>query len=175
MDEKNVVDVSSFMLFEATGDSEADSELNMASVDASYGRDVEPDYGDHDDDDDDEDDDDAESCSYNWLESKPIFELRDPRGQRDHNGDDDDDDDEKSANDQDWANVDDDRGNSHDGQEHHHVDDGDDDDDDDDEVVMKSTAKTRQHKKPRLCADSTMGLMNEMEKSRLFWEACFAS
>ncbi|KAE9464002.1 hypothetical protein C3L33_04070, partial [Rhododendron williamsianum] len=63
MDEKNYVDVSSFMLFEATGDSEADShELNMASGDTSHGMDVEPDYGN------DEDDDDAESCIYDLLE-----------------------------------------------------------------------------------------------------------
>ncbi|KAI7983563.1 RNA-binding protein BRN1 [Camellia lanceoleosa] len=49
------------------------------------------------------------------------------------------------------------------------------DDEDDDEVVMSSTAKAREHKKLRVCVDSAMELMNEMEKSRLFWEACLAS
>ncbi|THG15854.1 hypothetical protein TEA_023877 [Camellia sinensis var. sinensis] len=49
------------------------------------------------------------------------------------------------------------------------------DDEDDDEVVMSSSAKAREHKKLRVCVDSAMELMNEMEKSRLFWEACLAS
>ncbi|XP_057507845.1 uncharacterized protein LOC130790823 [Actinidia eriantha] len=60
MDEKKVVDVSSFMLFEATGDSEANSELNM-DVDVVT---------------DEEDEEDAESCSCdNLLDRGPIAEL----------------------------------------------------------------------------------------------------
>ncbi|KAF7121237.1 hypothetical protein RHSIM_Rhsim13G0018000 [Rhododendron simsii] len=54
-----------------------------------------------------------------------------------------------------------------------------DDDDEEEEEEVSSWGKGRQHKKPRLSVDSistTMVLMNdEMEKSRLFWEACLAS
>ncbi|KAI8522776.1 hypothetical protein RHMOL_Rhmol13G0022800 [Rhododendron molle] len=74
----------------------------------------------------------------------------------------------------------DDLGDAHD--EFYHVDEADDDDYDDDEEEeeeVSSRGKARQRKKPRLSVDSistTMVLMNdEMEKSRLFWEACLAS
>ncbi|GFZ13692.1 hypothetical protein Acr_23g0020770 [Actinidia rufa] len=96
MDEKNVVDMSSFMLFEATGDSEADSELNMADVKPYDHMDVVA-------DDDDHDDDDSESCSCDLLDCGPIVELDEFDDENlahahdeDHHvyGDDDDDDDE---------------------------------------------------------------------------------
>ncbi|KAG5514337.1 hypothetical protein RHGRI_035676 [Rhododendron griersonianum] len=73
----------------------------------------------------------------------------------------------------------DDLGDAH--GEFYHADDDDDYyyDDDDDEEEVSSRGKGRQRKKPRLSVDSiptTMVLMNdEMEKSRLFWEACLAS
>ncbi|XP_058200235.1 uncharacterized protein LOC131315158 [Rhododendron vialii] len=76
----------------------------------------------------------------------------------------------------------DDLGDAHD--EFYHVDDANDDDDyyyDDngEEEEVSSWGKARQRKKPRLSVDSistTIVLMNdEMEKSRLFWEACLAS
>ncbi|KAL6978447.1 hypothetical protein U1Q18_020115 [Sarracenia purpurea var. burkii] len=61
------------MLFEATGDSEADAVPNMATVYA-YEMNVPADDGY---DDDDDDDDDAESCSYDLLDHGRIHaELR---------------------------------------------------------------------------------------------------
>ncbi|KAI8028772.1 hypothetical protein LOK49_LG01G02431 [Camellia lanceoleosa] len=37
----------------------------------------------------------------------------------------------------------------------------------DDEVVMSSTAKAREHKKLRVCVDSAMELMNEVDALKL--------
>lgn len=146
MDEMNVVDVSSFMLLEATGDSEVDSELNM---------DVAADHGA-----DDDDDDDAQSCSCDLLDyCGPEFDYdhlghaHDQDLHFDHDDHFDDDEDEGEVIDQDWTH--------------------DDNDDDDDQVGLSSTAKAGLHKKSSV--DSNMELMNEMEKNRLFWEACLAS
>ncbi|CAL5357561.1 unnamed protein product [Camellia sinensis] len=138
MDEMNVVDVSSFMLLEATGDSEVDSELNMDVA------------ADHDADDDD---DDAQSCSCDLLDyCGPEFDYDHLGNAHDQDLHFDDDDDEGEVIDQDWT---------------------DDDNDDDDQVGLSSTAKAGLHKKSSV--DSNMELMNEMEKNRLFWEACLAS
>ncbi|CAL5425330.1 unnamed protein product [Camellia sinensis] len=142
MDEKKeFVDLSSMMLFEATGDSETISELNIVAVDAELM---------------DAAEDDALSCSCDDLMNCELGKFDDLGHTHDevyhvadHGGD------EEEDIDQDWT------------------DGG--DDEDDDEVVMSSTAKAREHKKLRVCVDSAMELMNEMEKSRLFWEACLAS
>lgn len=138
MEDKKVVDLFSWFLFESTGDSEDIFELNVASEDAKM----------------DVEEDDAHSCCCDFM----VF------------------DDLGDTHDEDYHIVDDDDG----GDDYFDDDDdGDDEDDDDDEEEeVSSRGKSRQHKKLRVSDDSistTMELMNEMEKSRLFWEACLAS
>ncbi|XVE73232.1 hypothetical protein DITRI_Ditri11bG0100600 [Diplodiscus trichospermus] len=136
-----VVDVTSFLLFEATGDSEAGYFDPAMSINHA----------------DQDDDDDAESCScdttsgflpssvreFNSLEDKKLL-----------------------------ANVGDD-------DDHH-------EDDEDGEVVDQKAVHlykkcrddqrimAKEKKSSAVSVDST-STVNEMEKNRLFWEACLAS
>ncbi|XP_052188124.1 uncharacterized protein LOC127798539 [Diospyros lotus] len=122
------VDVSSFMLWEATGD----SELNMAAMDYLA-----------DDDDDDEDAHSCSSCDYSY--SGGSFHA-DDHGDYD----DDDDGDKGEVVDQDWT-----------------------EEEEEEEEEVSSTA--RQQKKASMDSTMDMHLMDEMERSKLFWEACLAS
>ncbi|CAK7348226.1 unnamed protein product [Dovyalis caffra] len=139
------VDVSSFLLVEATGDSEVDSDANMASIDLV----------------DDADDDDAESCCCDSSDHSCASDFI--NGARSEveaynvnchvvdDADDDDDDDEEEEEEQEkgvhvyqsWV-------------EHGHVG-----------LPMKQ--------KSCVSADSAKESLNEQEKNRLFWEACLAS
>ncbi|KAE8685208.1 RNA-binding protein-defense related 1 isoform 1 [Hibiscus syriacus] len=147
-----VVDVSSFLLFEATGDSESGCHYDPAMVDIN---------GEHDDDDHDYDDD-AESCSCDTVSGslpgvREIVSLENK-----------------------FMNVDGD------------VDVGDDEDDDDGVVeqmevqLYKKCCRDDQRvngvfvakeNKPSsaVSVENSNKTMNEMEKNRLFWEACLAS
>ncbi|XP_052211570.1 uncharacterized protein LOC127814237 [Diospyros lotus] len=134
MDEKKVFDVSCFMLMEATGDSEADSGLNLESDINALAE------------------DDAQSCCCDVLDYGSTVEFGDDLGHAHGEDCHVDDDMEEGIHNLDWS------------------------DDDDDDVVLSRIAKAEgQHRKSKVCVDSAMALKNEMEKSRLFWEACLAS
>ncbi|XP_022758130.1 uncharacterized protein LOC111305150 [Durio zibethinus] len=141
MDMKSkVVDVSSFLLFEATGDSEAGCfDPAMSVVDRA----------------ENDDDDDAESCSCDTT-SDFLHGVRQVNSLEDK------------------ANVDDDD---------HEVEDGEVVEQqkevhlyekcrDDQRINVGGVAKGKELS--HVSVDSTK-TMNEMEKSRLFWEACLAS
>ncbi|XP_059663797.1 pheromone-processing carboxypeptidase KEX1 [Cornus florida] len=89
MEWRNFVDMSSFLLFEAAGDSEADSDLNMDAVDTNVA------------------DDDAQSCSCDFSDSVLVPEFddfSDDQGSLHHDDDDDDgDEEEEEAIDQNWT------------------------------------------------------------------------
>uniref|UniRef100_A0A5B6YUZ5 Uncharacterized protein n=1 Tax=Davidia involucrata TaxID=16924 RepID=A0A5B6YUZ5_DAVIN len=153
MDLRNVVDVSSFLHCEATGDSEADSDLNMGAVSTDM----------------DVAEDDAQSCSCDLSDCARVIEF-------DHFDDDDGDDLEYVHDDDDDDDYDDD-----DEEEEEEVINqywaG------DDKVAPPSkapglvtcTAAAGQRKKSRGCIDPTKELMNEMDRNKLFWETCLAS
>ncbi|KAH1107192.1 hypothetical protein J1N35_010960 [Gossypium stocksii] len=144
-----VVDVSSFLLFEATGDSESGCSSDPAMVDISH-------------DDDGDDDDDAESCSCDTAPDV-VHGVREVGGSlknkfanvvegADDEDDDDDDDDgvveqkevqlyKKSCR-------------------------------DDERIKGVGVGK---EKKSSSSAENSSETMNEMEKNRLFWETCLAS
>ncbi|XVF21873.1 hypothetical protein REPUB_Repub12eG0127000 [Reevesia pubescens] len=144
-----IVDVSSFLLFEATGDSEA-----------GYFDPAMSDFINHADNNDD-DDDDAESCSCDTTTSD--FLLPGVGNQLNYGL-------------EDKANVD--------GDDHH--------EDEEDGEVVEQQKEIHLYEKCRddqringgvanekksssaVSVDSTK-TMNEMEKNRLFWEACLAS
>uniref|UniRef100_A0A5B6YUN0 Uncharacterized protein n=1 Tax=Davidia involucrata TaxID=16924 RepID=A0A5B6YUN0_DAVIN len=154
MDLRNVVDVSSFLHCEATGDSEADSDLNMGAVSTDM----------------DVAEDDAQSCSCDLSDCARVIEF-------DHFDDDDGDDLEYVHDDDD----DDDDYDDDDEEEEEEVINqywaG------DDKVAPPSkapglvtcTAAAGQRKKSRGCIDPTKELMNEMDRNKLFWETCLAS
>ncbi|TKY61841.1 hypothetical protein E2542_SST11694 [Spatholobus suberectus] len=128
MDKKNPFDVSSsYVLLEATGDSEADcNPPTMGEHGYEVGR----------------ADDDAQSCSYDSSETCNAAEVN---GYESLNNDDDDDDveDEKKAETHGTSYCDDD--------------------------------EMQQHQKSWVSDDSGQELVDEMEKNKLFWEACLAS
>ncbi|KAK8532558.1 hypothetical protein V6N13_131878 [Hibiscus sabdariffa] len=149
----DVVDVSSFLLFEATGDSESGCNSDPAIADIN---------GQHYNDDDYHDyDDDAESCSCDTVSGylpgvREIVSLEN-----------------KSVN----------VGGD--------FDDGDDDDDDgvveqrevqlyekccrDDQRVNGAFVAKEKNPSSAVSLENSNETMNEMEKNRLFWEACLAS
>lgn len=146
----NVVDVSSFMLFESTGDSEADSDLNMVAnslSDDNMGVTYEV--------------DDALSCCSDSCESS-VRDYNDDHDQeyaqfsnkkeqhydynpryRDRN-DDEEEEDKDDAIDQDWTSG-------------------------------KEGFVLARKKKSNVYEDSTMEPMKKEEKDKLFWETCLAS
>ncbi|GMH02653.1 hypothetical protein Nepgr_004492 [Nepenthes gracilis] len=70
---KKVVDLSSFLLLEAAGDSEADFDP-WAAMNVGHGGAAAGDHGDEEE----EDDDDAESCSYDACEdASHAYEVKD--------------------------------------------------------------------------------------------------
>lgn len=145
MDVKQTADVSRYILFEATGDSEADCDPMM---DDQVGYEI---ARAHDDDDDD--DDDAESCSYDGSENQNCnLQGEQLRGCGSRDADYERDAEKKK--DEEEARVC--HGTSYC-----------DDDDDDDEIPK--------HHNSSLSVDSGQHLMDEMEKNRRFWEACLAS
>lgn len=146
MDMKQPADVSRFMLFEATGDSEADCDSPMMMDDQV--------------DNNDDDNDDAESCSYDGSENQNCNLQGD---QQHHHGCgsceldyDEHHDAEKKK----------DEGEACGSYGISYCDD--DDDVDVDEIIQK-------RHKSILSVDSGQHLMDEMEKNRRFWEACLAS
>ncbi|MBA0709324.1 hypothetical protein Golax_024362 [Gossypium laxum] len=145
------VDVSSFLLFEATGDSESGCSSDPAMVDIS-----------HDDDgDDDDDDDDAESCSCDTAPDV-VHGVREIGGSLKNKfanvvegvDDEDDDDDDDGVVEQKEGQLykkgcrDDER--------------------------IKGVGVGKE-KKSSSSAENSSETMNEMEKNRLFWETCLAS
>ncbi|MBA0610999.1 hypothetical protein Godav_011720 [Gossypium davidsonii] len=145
------VDVSSFLLFEATGDSESGCSSDPAMVDIS-----------HDDDgDDDDDDDDAESCSCDTAPDV-VHGVREIGGSLKNKfanvvegvDDEDDDDDDDGVVEQKEVQLykkgcrDDER--------------------------IKGVGVGKE-KKSSSSAENSSETMNEMEKNRLFWETCLAS
>ncbi|OMO77823.1 hypothetical protein CCACVL1_14784 [Corchorus capsularis] len=141
-----VVDVSSFFLFEAIGDSEAGCNFDPAIAVS-------------DEDGDDDDDDDAESCS---CDTSDYYNLRAPvRNQ-------------VNGLEEIRADVDDQEEYEEDGEvvdqkmEVHHLFEK----CRNNQRVNGVVAKNQQ--KSVVSVDSSKP-MNEMEKSRLFWESCLAS
>ncbi|MBA0854080.1 hypothetical protein Goshw_025730 [Gossypium schwendimanii] len=144
------VDVSSFLLFEATGDSESGCSSDPAMVDIS-----------HDDDGDDDDDDDAESCSCDTAPDV-VHGVREIGGSLKNKfanvvegvDDEDDDDDDDGVVEQKEVQLykkgcrDDER--------------------------IKGVGVGKE-KKSSSSAENSSETMNEMEKNRLFWETCLAS
>ncbi|KAK7845148.1 replicase polyprotein 1ab [Quercus suber] len=94
MNLENVVDVSSFLLFEATGDSEGDCNTIKGGGDDKIGQDIAM-----------ADDDDAESCIFDLSDFPRVSEVDDsdiqPCVHDDDDGDDDDDDDDDEEEDED--------------------------------------------------------------------------
>ena len=141
MDSGKLIDVSSFLLFEASGDSE------QLESDPGYGIDLDK-------------DDDAESCSCEFSENVcPV----------DDDDDDDDDDEELDCLDS----------RCYDDYYHDHEDE---EDGNDQALTSKPMGLQRLGfgsmsgtRKSGVCVDSSKGASSEMEKSRLFWEACLAS
>ncbi|XP_028762301.1 uncharacterized protein LOC114720772 [Neltuma alba] len=135
MDMKGTVDVSCYLRFEATGDSEAScdpiKDPNIACRISIC------------------DDDDAQSCCYDSSESVNSDQLI--------NGYEPD---EKRIEDEDEEEV------CVYGTTYREEEEEDDDDDD---------CEIQVQKKVRVCGDSGPKKMDEMEKNRLFWEACLAS
>ncbi|MBA0804295.1 hypothetical protein Gohar_003886, partial [Gossypium harknessii] len=83
-----VIDISSYLLFEATGDSESGCCFDPAMSVINH-------HDDDDDDDDDGDDDDAESCSCDTTTSDVVHGVREVnRFEQKANDEDDDDDDD---------------------------------------------------------------------------------
>ena len=151
MDVKGTVDFSSYILFEATGDSEADF------VDPNLGG-----YGDEfarvgDDHDhghgNDHDDDDALSCSYDRSDACNAAEAN--WGGECCDADDDEEDDGDDV--------------KKEGEEEKDVVYGTSYCDEDDEMLQE------EHHKSFVSFDSNQGSVDEREKNRLFWEACLAS
>ncbi|KAL6339749.1 hypothetical protein AAG906_034835 [Vitis piasezkii] len=137
MESRKLMDVSSFLLFEASGDSEQlESDPGMAV--SEHGIDV--------------DKDDAESCSCDLSESVvqiDEFDGFDAEGYDDY-CDVEEEEEEEDGNDQTWTSK---------------------------PVGPQRFAVglTSGDRKSSVCVDSTEGEGKEMEKSRLFWEACLAS
>ncbi|KAE8009623.1 hypothetical protein FH972_006051 [Carpinus fangiana] len=152
------MDVSSFLLFEAMGDSEEDCDIHRHPI-------VGDDQGDIAAAMAIMADDDAESCSYDSFDSPRVDDLDDCDDldllQASVNDDDDDDDDDDDG----------------------HDDDDDDDDDDDEEEGHSYPTWAVEHnwklgagrRKSGVSVDSSDEFMDEAEKNRLFWEACLAS
>ncbi|MBA0826478.1 hypothetical protein Goarm_011324 [Gossypium armourianum] len=142
------VDVSSFLLLEATGDSESGCSSDPAMVDISH-------------DDDDDDDDDAESCSCDTAPDV-VHGVREIGGSLKNKfanvvegvDDEDDDDDDDGVVEQKEVQLykkgcrDDER--------------------------IKGVGVGKE-KKSSSSAENSSETMNEMEKNRLFWETCLAS
>ncbi|XAR58492.1 hypothetical protein NMG60_11013901 [Bertholletia excelsa] len=137
MDGRNSIDVSSFILVEATGDSEVDSEQNMAELEVEM----------------EDAEDDAQSCSWDFSDTDKVrrgeaveVALPTTPAQKEEE--------EEEEEFEDWES--------------------------DGEVVMSwsNVSEVEQRKKKTRannCVDSAMEVMNEMERSKLFWEACLAS
>ncbi|GMY16525.1 glutamic acid-rich protein-like [Fagus crenata] len=140
----NVVDVSSFMLFEATGDSEADSNTILGDIGQNISM----------------ADDDAESCSYDLSDdSYRASELDCDIQSYVHVDYDDDEDDDEDDDDDDEEHEEDDEEEVHSYQR----------------WTSKQDWKLMGHQKSSVSVDTSKELMNEAERSRLFWEACLAS
>ncbi|KAK7270231.1 hypothetical protein RIF29_23232 [Crotalaria pallida] len=128
-------DFSSYILFEATGDSEADFDPMMGGTYAyEHGR-----------DEDDDDDDDALSCSYDVSDICIASEVN----MYDESSCDGDVDDEKKEDEE----IDGAYGASY---------------CEDDEMQ-------EENQRSYVSFDSSQDSVDEMEKNRLFWEACLAS
>lgn len=133
MGTKNVVDLSSFFLVEATGDSEVDFDPNLAIIDLA--------------------DDDAESCSCDVSEDSCVGDLNGCEVEG-------------------CANVVDDQEEEQEQEQEKEKE---------KEEIHVYHSWTGEHtettakQKSCVSVDSTNESMNEMEKNRLFWEACLAS
>lgn len=124
MGEQNVIDLSSFMLVEAMGDSEMDFDSKIEIMESET--------------------DDAESCcGSEGFEFGEVCDLENNYYHEDH-----------KVFSQNWDFA---------------KEDYNDDDEDEDEVISNFGNKSRN------CYKSRVEFMDEMEKSRLFWEACLAS
>lgn len=161
----NVADVSSFVLVEATGDSESAAGYSNRAA----GDDI------------DDDDDDAESCICDSYDSGEIMRSG-HCGDRNAEVGEEEEEEEEGTNSSSVLRVD---------------GDGDGDDDEEGEVSrsMNIYQKKRSHEQMRMSSciastasapengrkrhavieDSRKEMMNEMERNRLFWEACLAS
>ncbi|XP_061346644.1 uncharacterized protein LOC133292265 [Gastrolobium bilobum] len=133
MDRKDPVEFSSYIHFEATGDSEVDCDPKMDGYACEIAR-----VGG-----DDVDDDDALSCSYDVSDTCNAAELNGYESCGD------DDDDEKKQ------------------------------DEEKDKVYGTSYCEDdemqEEHKESSVSFDSGQELVDEIEKNRLFWQACLAS
>ncbi|XP_059625363.1 uncharacterized protein LOC132268548 [Cornus florida] len=145
---RNVVDVSSFLLFEATGDSEADSDLNMVAMTMEV----------------DVADDDAQSCSCDSSDCTRVIEFDDDCDDdldyELHTSDSDDDDESEEEEDQEAIDHRDWTGDSKLVPPN---------------TVRGLVTAAGLQKTSRTCVESTMEMINEIENNRLFWEACLAS
>ncbi|KAM3687552.1 hypothetical protein ACJW31_10G084000 [Castanea mollissima] len=147
MNLENVVDVSSFLLFEATGDSEGDCNTIKGGGDDKIGQDIAM-----------ADDDDAESCIFDLSDFPRVSEVDDSDIQPcvhdddDDDGGGDDDDDEEEDEDEDKDEVLSYR-----------------------KSTGKQDWKLMGHQKSSVSVDTSKDSMNEAERSRLFWETCLAS
>lgn len=152
-----LIDISPFLLFESTGDSEKDSEINMCSVnndnmEVSYDNGV----------------DDAQSCC---SDSSEIF--NNDRGDcfKEYlNG--------KKSDQKRMHGYD----NSPKYRDHRNEFDEDEDDDDDGAINQYCRSRKKgfvfsrtQKKKSKGCVDSKMEPIKKEEKDKLFWDTCLAS
>ncbi|CAK9175883.1 unnamed protein product [Ilex paraguariensis] len=150
MARRNVFDVCPFLLFEVTGDSEVDSDLNMVGTIIEEDR-VEV------------AEDDAESCSCELDDDVRLNEFDDSDHNREHDhGNDHLHENDKEAAEkeegevinQDWTG---DKG-----------------------VLSSTNSiskfvMARKRKKSEVCVDKTLEVMNQRDRDRLFWETCLAS